>query len=149
MSAGRPPDGTHHVDRLDGDEAGKHRLKIVLERLSGERTIEQACEELQVSPSRFHEIRREALQAALDGLTPGLSGRPKHEDPAADQDKLRVLERENAELKLELEASYTRTEIALAMPHVLTPEGRAAIKKKARQARKGRRRGSGGAGGST
>jgi transposase-like protein len=149
MGAGRPPNGLNHVDRLDGDDAGKHRLRIVLETLSGVRSIEQACEELQVSPSRFHEIRHEALQAALDGLTPGASGRPKHDEPAADPDRLKTLERENAELKQELQASYVRTEIALAMPHVLTQKGRAEIKKKARQARRKQGRGSGAAGSGT
>ena len=35
MSAGRPPDGWHHVDRLEGAEAEKRRLKILLETLAG------------------------------------------------------------------------------------------------------------------
>jgi Spy/CpxP family protein refolding chaperone len=137
------------VDRLDGADAEKHRLRIVLETISGERSIEQACEELQVSDSRFHELRREALQAALDGLAPGAPGRPKHEDQAADRERLEAVERELRELKIELQASYTRTEIALAMPHVLTPKGRAEIKKKAREARRKLRRGSGGPGSGT
>lgn len=149
MSAGRPPKGSNHVDRLDGTDAEKHRLRVVLETISGERSVEQACEELQVSASRFHELRGEALQAALDGLAPGRSGRPKQEDPAADRERLETLERENRELKIELQASYTRTEIALAMPHVLTSKGRAEIKKKAREARRKLRRGSGGPGSGT
>jgi transposase-like protein len=136
MSAGRPPKGSKHVERLDGADAEKHRLRIVLETLSGERSVEQACEELGVSASRFHEIRREALQAALDGLTPTPSGRPKRSDPSADEERLRALQRENRELKLELQAAYTRTEIALAMPHVLTKKGKDEIKKKAREARR-------------
>ena len=149
MSAGRPPDGTKHVDRLDGADDGKRRLKIILETISGDTTIEQACEQLHVSASRFHELRREALQAALDGLTPGASGRPKHGDPAVDPDHVRAVEAENAHLKEELLASFTRTEIALAMPHLLTPKARAEIKKKARKARKEKRGGSGGAGSAT
>jgi len=141
--------GPNHVDHLEGADADKHRLRIVLETISGDRSVEQACEELGVSASRFHELRREALQAALDGLAPGAAGRPKHEDPSADQERLKALERENRELMLELQASYTRTEIALAMPHVLTAQGKAAIKKKARQARRAKRRGSVGSGGGT
>jgi transposase-like protein len=137
------------VDRLEGGDAEKRRLKIVLETLSGELSIEQACEELGVSASRFHELRREALQAALDGLTPGPSGRPKHTDVPSDPEHVKAVERENAELKRELLASYVRTEIALAMPHVLTDKGRADTKKKARKARKQQRRGSSGAGSGT
>jgi len=136
MSAGRPSDGWKHVDRLDGDGEMKRRLRVVLETLSGECSVEQACEELGVSPSRFHEIRREALQGALDGLAPGASGRPQREDPAADPERLKALERDNQELKRELQAALVRTEIALAMPHVLTSKGRAEIKKNARAARK-------------
>jgi len=139
--------GPNHVDHLEGADADKHRLRIVLETISGERSVEHACEELGVSASRFHELRREALQAALDGLAPGAAGRPKHEDPSADQERLKALERENRELMLELQASYTRTEIALAMPHVLTSEGKAEIKKKARRARRAKRRGSAESGG--
>jgi transposase-like protein len=134
---------------LAGADADKRRLRVVLETISGERSVEQACEELGVSASRFHDLRREALQAALDGLTPGAAGRPKHEDPSADYERLKALERENQELKVELQASYTRTEIALAMPHVLTPKGKAEIKKKVRQARRAKRRGSVGSGGGT
>lgn len=137
------------MDRLSGADDGKRRLKIVLDTLSGEKTIEQACEELHVSPSRFHEMRREALQAALEGLTPGAAGRPKHEDPAVDPKHVKDLETENEHLKEELLASYARTEIALAMPHLLTQKARAEIKKKARKARKGSRGGSGGAGSAT
>ena len=146
MNAGRPPKGPTHVDRLNGADDEKRRLKVVLETISGEKTIEQACEELHVSASRFHDLRREALQAALDGLTPGAAGRPKHDDPAVDPDHVKALETENKQLKEELLASYTRTEIALAMPHLLTPKARTEIKKKARKARKDQRRGSGGAG---
>lgn len=148
MSAGRPSDGWKHVDRLEGDAALKHRLRVVLETLSGERSVDEACEELGVSPSRLHEIRHEALQGALDGLAPGASGRPQREDPAADPERLKALEHDNQELKRELQAALVRTEIALAMPHVLTSKGRAEIKKNARAARKalGERSGGGGDG---
>jgi hypothetical protein len=137
------------VDRLNGADDEKRRLRVVLETIAGEKTIEQACEELHVSASRFHELRREALQAALDGLTPAAAGRPKHDDPPVDHDHVKALEAENKHLKAELLASYTRTEIALAMPHLLTPKARAEVKKKARKARKGLRRGPGGTGSAT
>jgi hypothetical protein len=142
MGAGRPPDGPKHADHLDGDDEAKRRLRILLETLSGERSVESACEVLGVSASRFHELRREALQAALDGLAPGASGRPKRKDPEVDPKRLEALERENDELKFELQAAFVRTEIALAMPHVLTRKARSEIKKKARQARRRLRQGS-------
>jgi transposase-like protein len=143
MGAGRPPDGPKHANHLDGDDESKRRLRVVLETLSGERSVESACEELGVSASRFHELRREALQAALDGLAPGASGRPKRKDLEVDPKRLEALERENDELKFELQAALVRTELALAMPHVLTRKGRAEIKKKAKQARRWLRSGTG------
>jgi transposase-like protein len=136
MGAGRPPDGPKHVDRLDGDDEAKRRLRIVLETLSGERSIEQACAELGVSASRFHEMRKDALQSALEGLAPGASGRPKQPVPDPDPERLAALERQNQELQAELLASMVRTEIALGMPHLFTKKARAEIKKKARDARR-------------
>ncbi len=118
MGAGRPSEGIGHVDRLEGSEEEKRRLRIVLETLSGERSVREACEALSVSESRFHEMRHEALQAALDGLVPGRAGRPAKMDEASTS-RVAELEREVAELKIELQAALVRTEIALTMPHVL------------------------------
>lgn len=143
MGAGRPPDGPKHASHLDGDDESKRRLRVVLETLSGERSVESACQELGVSASRFHELRREALQAALDGLAPGPAGRPKRKEPEVDPKRLEALERENDELKFEFQAALLRTELALTMPHLLTRKGRAEIKKKAREARRLLRKGSG------
>lgn len=136
MGAGRPPDGPKHVDRLDGDDEAKRRLKVVLETLSGERSIEDACAELGVSPSRFHELRHDAMQGALSALAPGASGRPKQQAPETDPERLAALEREKEELQAELLASMVRTEIAMGMPHLFTKKARAEIKKKAREARR-------------
>ena len=121
---------------------------MILETVSGERSIEDACAELGVSPSRFHELRREALESALRGLEPGVSGRPKRvSDIDSSSERLAELERENRELEIELQASYVRTEIALAMPQLLTPKARAEIKKKAKQAKREAKRGDGGGSG--
>lgn len=136
MGAGRPPDGPKHVERLDGEDEAKTRLRLVIETLSGVRSIEDACAELGVSPSRFHELRNEAMQGALDALAPGASGRPRQQEPDPDPERLAALERENQELQAELLASMVRTEIALGMPHLFTKKARAEIKKKARDARR-------------
>ena len=145
---GRPPEGAGQVERLDGDAEAKRRLRVILETVSGERSIEDACAELGVSASRFHELRREALESALRGLEPGVSGRPKRvSDIDSSSERLAELERENRELEIELQASYVRTEIALAMPQLLTPKARAEIKKKAKQAKREAKRGDGGGSG--
>jgi transposase-like protein len=124
------------VDRLDGDEESKRRLRIVLATLLGELTVTEACERLGVSESRFHEMRRQALEGALESLRPGVPGRPKGVDEDPVSERLEGLERENRELRIELQAAYVRTELALGMPQVLTAKGRAQIKKNARAARR-------------
>jgi transposase-like protein len=72
----RPPAGVGHVDRLDGPEDLKWRLRVLLETLVGHISVAQACEELGVSESRLHELRRQALVGALGALMPRPPGRP-------------------------------------------------------------------------
>jgi transposase len=114
----RPPEKTGHVDPLDGSDADKTRLRVVLETVAGERSVKEACERLGVSEARFHVLRRQALQAALDGLAPGAPGRPRKRDKP-DSDRVRELEQEVSGLKVDLQAALVRTEIALTMPHLL------------------------------
>mgnify|MGYP003402207127 CR=1 FL=1 len=148
MPAGRPPEGLVHVDRLLGDEEAKRRLRLVLATLMGELSVTEACERLGVSESRFHELRRHALEGALTGLGPGVPGRPKEAEAEPGTDRLERVERENRQLRIELQAAYVRTELALGMPHVLTAKGRADIKKNSAAVRKAwaKRTGGGGSG---
>ena len=118
MPAGRPTDGSAHVDRLSGHTQEKQRLKAILEVISGERSVPSACEELHVSEARFHELRRQALQSALDGLVPKSPGRPKRPTEAGPS-RVEELEAEVQELRIELEAARIRTEIAMVMPHLV------------------------------
>lgn len=76
MRRGRPPEGLRHIDRLEGSEESKLRLRTILETLSGECTIAEACERLGLSEARLHQLRQAALEAALSGLAPGQPGRP-------------------------------------------------------------------------
>jgi len=64
------------VERLDGSERAKTRLRVILETLSGQRTIPDACEELGIQETMFHRVRSEVLQTALDRLEPRPLGRP-------------------------------------------------------------------------
>lgn len=112
----RPTDGLKHVDRLQGPAEQKLRLRVVLEVLQGERTVEQACEVLEVKPARFHELRNQALEGALAGLAPGRAGRPKR---PSEPSEVRRLTEENEELQERLYAAQIREELALTVPHVL------------------------------
>jgi len=114
----RPPRGSRQVGRLEGDAQAKERLRIVLETIAGQRSVVEACRRLGVGKTRFHALRQQALQAALDGLEPGMSGRPRAPD-AQETARVRELQEQVEGLKLDLQAALVRTELALTLPNVL------------------------------
>ena len=136
MPRGRPPKGPDIVDSLEGDNDAKLRLKTVLETVTGELSIAEACERLEICEARFHRLRQDVLQIALDDLKPKRLGRPPRKEPSEKEKRLTELEKENDQLKFELYAAFARTELAFALPHVITDEGREMIKKKAEEARR-------------
>ena len=116
MSRGRPPEGVGHVDRLEGPEELKRRLRVLLETIVGSKSVAGACEELGVSESRLHELRREALVGALGALMPKPVGRPAAAPattPSEEELKARI-----KDLEVDLQAERVRVELALAMPHL-------------------------------
>jgi hypothetical protein len=137
---GRRPDGPEYVAKLHGPPDAKRRLEVILRTLAGTCRVQEACAELGVSAARFHQLRQEALQAALDGLTPRPAGRPAAppaEPPVAEPGQA------NEAVQLELLAAQTREEIALVLPRLARgadaeAEGRPG--KKARRRRQGGRR---------
>jgi hypothetical protein len=121
--AGRHPAGPEYVEQLEGSELAKRRLRIVLETLAGKCGIGQAAELLGVSEQRVHQLREEALQAALVELEPKTPGRR----PRAAADEATAAAERMLELEKELRASKIRQEIALVFPElVVRPEDRGA-----------------------
>jgi len=140
MTRGRPPLGSGHVDGLEGPEASKERLRIILETLSGERTVAEACEVLGIGETRYHALRREALSGALEALAPRAPGRPRREESPEDR-RVKELESQVADLEEEIVCQRARLELALTMPHVLhLPESDALKKKFAERRRRKRNR---------
>lgn len=127
MSRGRPPDGVGHVDRLEGSEELKQRLKVLLATLDGSKSVPEACDELGVSESRLHELRKEALEGALRALQPRASGRPAK--PEATTARERELQAHIEALEEDLQTAYVRTELALAMPHLFKGKKNLRIRK--------------------
>jgi hypothetical protein len=109
------------VDRLPGSDEARARLKIILATLTGEKTIPEACAELRVGESRFHELRNDFLAQGVAALEPKPLGRPPAPEPTEMERENLRLHRENEELKLQIQASLIREEIALVMPHLLKP----------------------------
>ncbi|MHC4931802.1 MAG: transposase [Planctomycetota bacterium] len=127
MSGGRPTFGVDHVDGIDAPEEEKRRVKTVLLTMTGELSVAQACARLGLGHTRFHELRREILEAAVAGARPGRPGRPRKEEPAAAKE-VRRLTRRVAWLEEELHLARMRTELAVALPGVLHPRPRRAKK---------------------
>lgn len=116
MARGRPPQGAGIVQRLEGSLAAKNRLQAILRTLSGEMSVPQACEELGIGESRFHELRNEILQGMLENL----EGRPRGRPPSAAGADARVQELENQvqALTADLRASQIREELAIMLPRL-------------------------------
>src|SRR2546425_580570 len=113
----RPPgDAPHEGGGLDGPEDLKWRLRVLLETIVGSISVTQACEELGVSESRLHELRRQALVGALGALMPKPAGRPATAETTTAREK--DLETRIQELEVDLQAALVRTELALAMPEL-------------------------------
>ena len=139
----RPAKGPELVEGLSGSEEARVRLKVILETVSGKRSIEEAQQELGLSSSRFHELREKVLQAAMASLEPQPRGRPKKEpDAEALQVELEQLTQEYKRLLTELKIANVREELRLVMPEVLEEEPleEETLKKKLQQARNRRKR---------
>ena len=120
---GRKPTGANLVEGLEGSERAKTRLKTILETLSGQRTIPEACEELGIQETMFHRVRSAVLQTALDRLEPRPLGRPPL--PSNPQDAhVAELEEENLKLRVELKAAEVRRELAVNLPRLAKPADR-------------------------
>jgi transposase-like protein len=113
---GRHPAGPEFVDQLAGEAIAKERLRIVLETISGQRRVIDACAHLGISEQRFDELRLEALQAAVAALEPKPPGR-KPRSTAPDEAEVTQLRARVAALEAELQVAAVRAEVAAILPH--------------------------------
>jgi hypothetical protein len=121
---GRRPVGPELVDRLQGSESARERVKVVLQTMTGELRVQEACEQLQISEQRFDELRIEAIQAAVASLEPKPIGRPARAtvvDPA----EAERLQQRVAELEAQVAAAVVRAELATALPKAGRDSGKA------------------------
>jgi transposase-like protein len=116
----RPNKGVEHVDSIEADETSKARLRAVLETIAGRLSVEAACAELGVSPTRFDQIRTAALAGAAQALSPRPAGRPPQE---REGEAVLALRARVAELEHENERLRIREELALRAPGCLEPPG--------------------------
>jgi hypothetical protein len=124
---GRKPQGAALVDRLYGSDHAKARLKLFLQTLNGELTVDQACEKLDIWSSRFFDQRNAWLHEALALLEPRPVGRPRHEPPTASPEEVAALRQRVQELEARAAAVEAQAELVRTLPHVVA---RAAAPKK-------------------
>lgn len=116
---GRPPQGPKLVENVEGSDAAKERLRVILETLAGTLSVEHACALLNVGEARFHEMRGEVLQQAVNLLEPKAKGRPPAPPPSEDAQEVARLRAQVVDLSIDLRAAQIREEIALISPHLL------------------------------
>ena len=106
---GARPLGPELVERLEGSEHAKQRLKVFLQTMNDELTVPQACELLGIRETRFHVQRAEALQAALASLEARPPGRRPHV-VSPEEARIAELESQLADLNARLKALETELE---------------------------------------
>lgn len=114
---GRHATGPEIADTLDGSEYARTRMRVVLEVITHQKRVTEACAELGVCSQRFERIRRAALQWGIPGLERKRPGRPRKSRSAVEVENA-ALRRRLAEMKAELQAALVRVELAIALPQL-------------------------------
>jgi transposase-like protein len=103
------------VRALGGSAHARGRLEAILETVTGNASVREACERLGVKETAFYRMRTSALEAARERLEPKPMGRPPRLRTEADR-RIAELEAEIERLKKAVATSQVREELALAMP---------------------------------
>jgi hypothetical protein len=112
--AGRKPVGPALADRVAASEQARTRLKVLLETITGAKTMEEACRALSIEKTQLFKLRTRTLEAAAASLEPQPIGRPP-QAASAEGARIVELEAEIGRLKVELEAARVRVELAQAL----------------------------------
>ena len=136
--AGRKPVGPALAERVSGSQQSRQRLEVLLETITGAKTMDEACRALGIEKSQLFKLRARMLEAAAASLEPGPVGRPPQPvDPQAA--RIAELEAQIKQLSLELAASRLREELAQALPKLVDETSPRRKKKERRQRRAGGR----------
>jgi hypothetical protein len=108
---GRYPSGPEAVERLEGSDESKRRLRVLLEVLSGRCRMREACARLGLKEARVEQLRARALRGALAALEPRPGGRPRRRREVT-ADQVAELASRVHELELELRVAQARAEVA-------------------------------------
>ena len=81
------------VAGIRASEEARERTKVMLLTLAGQWTVQDGCERLRIGRTRFQDLRREMLVAAVAVFERGAPGRPGRR-PKAAPGRIRALEQE-------------------------------------------------------
>ena len=112
---GRKPAGPERVRHLEGQTQAKERLEMILEVLTGKRSVKEASAALGITPQHFDTLCKRFLQGGLAALVPRPGGRPRRPS-RPEQERIDGLEEENQRLRRQLEARALADEIASVLP---------------------------------
>lgn len=115
---GRKPAGPQIVERLEGSPVAKQRLEVILETIAGRLTVLEACRQLGIGESRFHELRNQTLQATLEALEPRPLGRPA-KPTSPEPVEFDALQAELRRLQFDLKSAQTLIGVARIHPGLL------------------------------
>lgn len=95
-----------------------HRLAVIMQVLSGEKSVSEAARELNLSRNHFQSILHRSLAAMIAELSPKEPGRPAKPQAMGElQQRLKRLERENSRLKRRVEATDELITVAGELLH--------------------------------
>jgi hypothetical protein len=121
---GRRPVGPELAQRVAGSDEARRRAKVVLQTMSGQLRVHEACALLGISEQRFEAIRAEAIAGAVARLEPKPVGRPPRAAAPADAAELERLQERVAALEAQLEAARVRLELAAVLPRWASDAGK-------------------------
>jgi transposase-like protein len=134
---GRKPAGPQIAERLEGSPSAKQRLEVILETITGHLTVSEACEQLGIGESRFHDLRHQTLQATLEALEPRPPGRPS-KPISPEQAEIDTLKAELRRVHADFELAQVQIRLARIHPGLIDSQPAAdnlPSKKNARRAR--------------
>jgi transposase-like protein len=114
---GRHALGPELFDRAPGSDLARTRARLVHEAMAGIRRVKDICRELGICSQRFEAIRWDVVVASVAATELGHAGRPRKDVSAADA-RIAELERENAELRAELQVTRVGAELAATLPRL-------------------------------
>lgn len=112
--AGRKPVGPELVERVSGSGQAQQRATVLLETITGAKTMDEACRALGIEKTQMFKLRTRMLEAAVASLEPQPIGRPP-QVVRPEAARIAELEAEINRLKVELEGARVRVELAQAL----------------------------------